>query len=37
MIATLATKEMPKLNTGRGLEMRVFFSNGSGRQRLAVI
>jgi uncharacterized membrane protein YgdD (TMEM256/DUF423 family) len=32
MIATLATKEIPKINTGSGLEMRVFFSNGSGRQ-----
>jgi hypothetical protein len=25
MIGTLGTKEIPKINTGRGLEMRVFF------------
>jgi hypothetical protein len=37
MIATLATKEIPKINTGRGLEMRIFFFQMGQAGRLAVI
>jgi hypothetical protein len=37
MIATLATKEIPKINTGRGLEMGFFFFFKCQAGRFAVI